>query len=377
MTKHKPNTAIKNTNKDIVFSRIIEQTNWRTRQDIDTWRRAIATAENLSQPQRLYLYALYDEILLDAHIQGLLSQRTNKLLSQQFKITDAAGKECSDAKKLFESNWFYRFMELALESRWYGHSLIQLWDVTPTGYAQVATIPRRHVMPERGGVSITQGDYTNMLPYREQPYNEWLVEVGGERDLGLLKIAAPNFIFKKNAMLQWSQYTEVFGMPVRVGKTASRSQSDMDRMAANLRKMGSASYAVFQEGESIEFVESTKGDAYNVYDKLIDRANSELSKLLIGQTMTADSGSSRSQAEVHERVADSITESDKRMMQFIINGQLLPKMASHGFAVQGCKFEWTVSTDLDALWSKTKDALSHYKVDAAWIQQTFGIPVQV
>lgn len=362
--------------KDIIFSRIIEQTNWRTRQDIDTWRTAIATAENLSHPQRLQLYTLYDEILLDAHVQGLLGQRTNKLLSQRYKLTDSNGKEHTQAKRLFESNWFYRFQELALESRWYGHSLIQLWDNHETGYRHIAIVPRRHVIPERGLVAITQGDYANALPYRETPYDDWLIEVGEERDLGLLKVAAPSFVFKKNAMLQWSQYTEVFGMPVRVGKTASRNQADMDRMASNLRKMGSAAYAVFQEGESIEFVESTKGDAYNVYDKLIDRANSELSKLIIGQTMTADSGSSRSQAEIHERVADSITESDKRMLQFIVNDQLLPKMAKHGFDVVGCKFEWAVSTDLDALWKKTKDALTHYKVDTAWIQQTFGIPVQ-
>jgi ATP:corrinoid adenosyltransferase len=375
MTKQKTNT-IKSANKDILFSRIIEQTNWRTRQDVDTWRTAIATAENLSHPQRLQLYTLYDEILLDAHVQGLLSQRVNKLLAQKFKIIDSSGNECQVSKLLFESSWFYKFTELALESRWYGHSLIQLWDSSAKGYEQIAVVPRRHVMPERGVVAVTQGDYENGLPYREAPYNDWLIEVGAERDLGMLKVAAPSFIFKKNAMLQWSQYTEVFGMPVRVGKTASRAQVDMERMANNLRKMGSASYAVFQEGESIEFVESTKGDAYNVYDKLIERANSELSKLLIGQTMTADSGSSRSQAEVHERVADSITESDKRMLQFIVNDQLLPKMAKHGFEVAGCKFEWAVSTDLDALWSKTKDALGHYKVDAAWIQQTFGIPVQ-
>ena len=57
MTKQKTNT-IKSTNKDIVFSRIIEQTNWRTRQDVDTWRTAIATAENLSHPQRLQLAQL-------------------------------------------------------------------------------------------------------------------------------------------------------------------------------------------------------------------------------------------------------------------------------------------------------------------------------
>lgn len=371
-----PKKQNKPESKEIVVTRILEQTQSRTREDIGTWRSAIATAENIQWPNRSALYRLYNEVLLDTHIQGLIRQRLNKVLSAKFRLVNQAGEEASEAMALFNAQWFNTFMELAMQSRWWGHSLIQLWERNEHGYASVELVPRAHVIPEYGGWSVMPNDMSTYYLYREAPYWEWLVEVGTPRDHGLFKMAAPQFIFKKNASAQWSQYTEVFGMPLRVGKTTSRQQSDMQRMADNLRKMGSASYAVFQEGESVEFVSSAKGDGVDVYDKLIERANSELSKLIMSQTMTTDNGSSRSQAEVHERVAEDVIESDKRLLQFVINDQLLPKMAKHGFAVQGLKFEWQTSIDLEALWSKTKEALQHYNVKPDWIEKTFGIPVE-
>ena len=54
----------------------------------------------------------------------------------------------------------------------------------------------------------------------------------------------------------------IFGMPLRVGKTNTRSNDDLDRIESQLQRMGSAAYAVLQAGETVEFIESTKGDAY-------------------------------------------------------------------------------------------------------------------
>jgi len=59
-----------------------------------------------------------------------------------------------------------------------------------------------------------------------------------------------------------------------------------------MERMGQAGYAVLPTGTEIQIVESAKSDAYNVYDKRVDRANSEISKLIIGQTMTIEDGSS-------------------------------------------------------------------------------------
>lgn len=359
----------------LVIDRITTQNLFRSKQDIDSWRLALQIAEDRIKPNRLQYIKLCNEIVLDAHIAGLITQRRNALLSCKFRLLKD-GKEDDAIKPIFESKWFNHFLSLAWESVLYGHSLIQLFDVTEFGYNYIGIVPRENVIPEFKKVTINQGDTENSFSYTEPGLIDWLIEAGEPTDLGLFKAAAPSFIFKKNAILWWAQYTEIFGMPIRVGKTNSRNNTDMQRMANNLKAMGTAAYGVFQEGESIEFIESTKGDAYNVYDKLIERTNSELSKLLVGQTMTTDNGSSKSQAEVHERIAQSIFESDKRMITFLVNGSLLPKMILHGFPLEGYTFEWAEQKDIGKIFDQYIQVLGAGKeVDDQWATETFGMPI--
>lgn len=367
----------KTDDKEQIITRLYIQTDYRTRQDIDSWRAALGLAEDVLFPNRNALLKLYNEIILDAHIQSVIQQRTNRLLGAGYRIVNDAGEEDAEAWKLFESAWFYRFLELALESKWWGFSLIQLWDVNERGYGNVQLIPRAHVVPEFRSVSIMGGLPTDLIAYNQPPYDDYLIEAGEHKDLGLFAKAAVAFIIKKNALLQWSKYTEIFAAPFRVGKTTSRNQKDMERIANNLKRMGSAAYGVFQEGESIEFIESTKGDAYQVYMRLVEMCNAEISKLIVGQTMTTDNGSSRSQGEVHERTAESIAESDKRFIAFLINDVLIPKMINHGFKqVAGKRFEWKAAKDMAQLWKITNELMSHKNVPNDFIEETFGIPVE-
>lgn len=92
-------------------------------------------------------------------------------------------------------------------------------------------------------------------------------------------------------------------------------------------------------------VESSKGDAFNVYDKRVDRANSELSKLIIGQTMTIEDGSSLSQSQTHLEVFENLVESDADMLADLVNNQLIPRMVKLGFPIQGLRFAWDDAVD--------------------------------
>ena len=90
-------------------------------------------------------------------------------------------------------------------------------------------------------------------------------------------------------------------------------------MEKMMESMGAALWAVVQEGTEIEVVENSRGDAYNVYDRRIDRANSELSKLILQQTMTIEDGSSLSQSQTHLEVFKNLIEQDCDMLRDIIN----------------------------------------------------------
>ena len=144
-----------------------------------------------------------------------------------------------------------------------------------------------------------------------------------------------------------------------------------------METMGSAGWGIFPEGTEVEIKETTKGDAFNVYDRRIERANSELSKLVIGQTMTLEDGSSLSQSETHLEVFQNIIEADCDMLRDMINDQLLPKMAKRGFPVEGLTFEWDYSTDYTPEQQRSYEelVLNNYEVAPEYFAEKYNMPV--
>lgn len=352
--------------------------NYRTKESIDGWRNAQMQAEALILPNYEPLYKLYREISEDAHISGLVSQRINRLLGSQFRLVKDDGTEDTDAYKIFERQWFYRFLELAMESRWWHHSLIQLWEPTQAGYASVELVNRNHVLPRSHQVTVRAMDTTSAIDYHLPEYFDYLIECGNPKDLGLYNRAAPHYLIKKQALLEWSKHAQIFGAPFRWATSASPNAADMQQIATRLEKMAHAAYAVLPTGTELKFLETTKTDAYQIYMQLVLTPNSELSKLFLGQTMTTDNGSSRSQGEVHERVADSVADADKRFIQFLVNDELIPRMLNHGFkGLTGLRFEWAPVKDLKGQMELVKSVLPYMDIDPKYIEETFGIPVML
>ena len=127
----------------------------------------------------------------------------------------------------------------------------------------------------------------------------------------------------------------------------------------------------------VQFVESGKGDAFNVYDRRIDRANSELSKLIIGQTMTIEDGSSLSQSETHLKVFENLVESDRDMLRDIVNNQLIPRMVKHGFPLKGLRFEWDDTVDYTPEQQIAYETMiiDRYDVDPSYFADKYNMPV--
>ena len=258
-----------------------------TRKDIADWRNAWQLAINVDSPNRKRLYDIYRDVEVDAHLSGCVAQREGFVMAKSFKLVDANGKKDEQALHYFDQAWFKRLCRLILDSRFWGHSLIELGDVVTDGdgcpcYSQVALIPRKHVIPEYGRVITDLGqDWTTGIDYHEPPFSGWLIEAGQPDDLGLYLKAAQHTIPKKNMFAFWDAFGEIFGMPLRVAKTSTRDEKERKRINEQLAALGFAGSAVLPLDTELEFVESSRGDAFNVYNERVDRANSELSKLII------------------------------------------------------------------------------------------------
>lgn len=354
-----------------------------TRKDLGDWRAAWQMAINVDNPQRIRLYDLYRDVDVDLHLSGCVGQRTGFVLARSFKLEKADGTADEEAVKLLDAPWFKQFITQALSSIYWGYTLIELGDVVINEdgkrmYTETRIIPRKHVLPEFGVVVKQVGEDAKAgIDYRADNLKDWYIEVGTADNLGLYLKAATQTIPKKNAMGFWDTFSEIFGMPMRIAKTNTRDDKEREKLEKMMDGMGAALWGVFQEGTDIEVVENSRGDAYNVYDRRIDRANTELSKLVLQQTMTIEDGSSLSQSQTHLEVFKNLIEQDCDMLRDIINTRLLPRMVLHGFPVQGLSFEWDYSVDYtpEQQLAYEQMVLANYEVDGAYFAEKYGMPV--
>lgn len=361
---------------------LIRQTDSLTKKDVGMWRQAWQMAINVDNPKRQNLYDIYTDCMVDGHLQGCIGQRKGMVLRQKFRLVTADGKENEKATAIFEREWFNDYCGLALDSRFWGHSLVQFGDIVKTddglSFSGVELVPRKHVCQEHGMLLRNTGDdWRSGIPYREGELASWCLEIGKPYDLGLLLMCAPQCISKKNMLGFWDMFGEIFGAPMRIAKATTTDDSERKKIEDALENMGSAFWGLFPDGTEIDIKESSRGDAYNVYDKRVDRCNSELSKGILNQTMTIDAGSSLSQSETHLDVFENVIEADKKMLAYNINDHLLPFMKQHGFPVSGLRFEWDDAAAFTPSEQREIERvlLEYYEIDPQYFIDKYNVTI--
>ena len=162
MTGKKPTTKKEATRLRSMVIELALQNQALTKKDVKSWRNAWQQAINVENPQRLPLYSIYTDALIDLHLTGCINQRKGAVKRKSFKLMDSNEKENPELTQLFESRWFKDFMDYAMDAVYWGHSLIQLGDIMEVEgvlrYANVTLVPRQHVKPEFGVVVIEPSD---------------------------------------------------------------------------------------------------------------------------------------------------------------------------------------------------------------------------
>lgn len=133
---------------------------------------------------------------------------------------------------------------------------------------------------------------------------------------GLARLALWSFLLKSYSLKDWAAFLEVHGMPLRLGKYGPGASTDDKRVLLRaVRDLGADAAAIIPKDMEIEFVE-TKGFSEKPFEGFALYLDKALSKAIIGQTMTADAGSSGSlaQAKVHENVRTDIKKADARQL---------------------------------------------------------------
>lgn len=350
----------------------------RGRQLIDDWIKALRAAENPEKPNRELLYKLFHNLLSDADLTTEWETRRKlRFKSTEFTLNDADNNPVDEATKLLQTKWFTEMMAHALDSVLFGHSLLDVKSLTPEGMIRnISLLPRRHVIPEKGLWIEKIGDEKGIL-YREDPaYATWLFEFGDPKDLGLLSKAAPYILFQRFALSAWSEYGEKFVMPLRVAKTNTKDTESLNRLDSMLLDMATASYAILDKDETIEFVKDSSTDGSSVYEKLMNMCAAKISKLFNGSVIgEATQGGSRSKEEVGQDIQDLVTVGDLQWWEGIMNQEIIPRLTMMGYPFDGLTFKFSRTEDLQALWKIYDGILKYYEIPEEHITDKFNVPV--
>ena len=304
--------------------------------EMSLWKRAVESATDPERPDRTDLYALYQLALSDAHLFSQINSRKIKTMGAPFSVSKGSSLN-KDLTEMLNRPWFGDFMSLALDSLFYGHSLIEFGQLVDGHFQDVHLIDRNLVIPEKGLVVAKVGNDKG-IPFRDAPFNEHLIEVGLPDSIGLLKDAVPEVIWKRNARSDWSVRSEKFGMPVVVIRTSSTDAKELDAKEMMAANIGSNGYAILHIDDQVEFHESQHSDAYQVYLEQAKLCDEQLSKLILGQTGVSDQKSFVGAAQVHERLMNEYIERDMRWLENIINYQLFPFLISKGYVLNDARF---------------------------------------
>jgi hypothetical protein len=255
--------------------------------------------------------------------------------------------------------------------------LVQFGKLEDLSFQTIDLVPRQYVKQEFDIVVETPGAITG-TNYLDAKFKNWVIGIGDKYDLGLLMKCAPLVLWKKGAMTAWSEYCEVFGTPIRIGKTNVRDEVTRSNMENFLKNMGVSAYGVFDTDDLIELVESNRSDAFGVYNEMISRCNSEISKLVLGQTGTTDEKAHVGSSQVHERVMQMYGEADEMWLSGVFRYQLVPLLNAQGFGFEGLAIE-TEEDDKFTYDEKAKidlELLKYYDIDPLYIEQEYGTPVK-
>ena len=301
-----------------------------------------------------YLELAQDMEMRDLHYRSVLSTRKDAVCGLEIRVEPA-----SDDRKDIEiaqavendiiKNRAARFVPLLrdmLDALAKGFSVNEItWDTSGKTWK-----PQKYVWKdprwfqydkETGQTLMLRNELTTELHPLIQ--NKFIIHephlISGTQIAGGLALPALfYFMLKSYDVTSWAAFIDRYGFPIRLGKYSRKAtQDDIKTLRRAIASIGADFGAVIPEGATIEIIESkTSSENTDAYQKMATWIDKQISKLVLGQTMTTDDGSSRAQGEIHEEVRQDIAAADALSIADTLNSSLVVPYVNFNFGEQEC-----------------------------------------
>lgn len=264
----------------------------------------------------------YEELLKDDQVWATFSQRRNAVISRPWTVQPGGNKRIDKQAALLIEETLKKLdwdsiTDHMLFARFYGYAVAEvLWKICD-GAVRVNDVRvrdrRRFVFDKHYALKML----TTTNPNGEDlpPCKFWTASVGASHadepyGLGLGHALYWPVFFKRNGARFWAVYLEKFGAPTAKGQfPRGTDTAERSKLLSTLSAISTDAGIIVPEGVEIELLEASRGGTAS-YENWMNYWDAAIAKVVLGQTMTTDNGSSYSQASVHYDVRQDIVAAD-------------------------------------------------------------------
>jgi phage gp29-like protein len=330
---------------------------------MDTWREYVTSGLTPERLAAIFREAdagdmrrqaeLFDQVEeKDGHLVGEKGKRVNVILDVEFK-TSPVSDDSQDVKvaefvqEYFDNLTDFEDILVSLQDAvGKGYSCLEIdWDVSegqalPGKFEYIEQ--KRFLFTDATGILLrnplllTDDDPMGIdIPAWKTLFHRYGGKSGHPTKSGIYRVCAWMYLFKNYSIKDWVIFCEIFGMPLRLGKyDAGASEEDKDALYTAIASLGTDAAGIISQSTDIQFLDKPTGTpSAGLWEALANFCNKEISKAILGQTLTADVGDAGSYAasKTHNEVRLDLLQADSRAVAATVRSQLIRPIVGFNF----------------------------------------------
>jgi hypothetical protein len=271
-------------------------------------------------------------------------------------------------------------VRLILMARFQGTTLIELFELDILGELNdVTEIPLGYFNPLKGIIIKAPGD-SKGWDYKEGIMANYYLQIGKDKDLGMLAQVAPIVLAKKMGIGAWLDFIEKYGVPPLFITTDREDDGRLNQLFEAAQNFKSNHFMVGRGNEKFEVPSITSNNPSGAFNPLVERANSEISKRFLGGTGLTDEKGFVGSVEIQFKLAKDRFESDKLMIKNYMNKMVIPRLIKLSPVYSGLNGQTFIWDNAEIRTSKETAELvnilgNQFDIDPEWVEQQTGVPI--
>ena len=331
----------------------------------------------------------------DPHLFSQLQTRKNAVTGLDFEIIpfgdEPRDKEIADfiEEQLGGIEGFEDVETDLLDAIGKGFAVSEIMWGYDEGHVVVQSIKTRHQkrffwdsLDDSFKVRTKEAPEGTLLPGNKFIVHKYKARSGHTSRAGILRVVAWMYLFKNYDLKDWVSFAEVYGLPLRLGKyQPGASEADKVALMQALIQIGADAAGIIPDGTTIDFINTEKTSSSDLYERLARYCDEQISKAILGQTLTSDSGGgSYAQSKTHNDVRHDLTIADCKALASTLRRDLIRPLCIFNFGedkrIPHIRFDCEESEDL----TQTAEIIgtliekTGLRVPTSYLYKKFSIP---